>query len=90
MHASAKLGHGIFEPLRELVIRQNRKRRFCHEEEVFRGADRWSSEAGRGWSAGGRVDPQGGDQRADILPVEGAAHRLEVDQVRQSSLMTAL
>ena len=32
-------------------------------------------EAGRGGSAGGRADPQGRYQRADILPVEEAAHR---------------
>jgi hypothetical protein len=77
------MGPGIFEPLRELGIRQNRKSRFCHEVEVFRGADRWSFEAGRGWSAGGRVDPQGGISEQTFYRWKKQHIGREVDQLRQ-------
>jgi len=40
------------------------------EGAVFRGADRGSTEAGGGRGASCRAHPQGGDQRADVLPLE--------------------
>ena len=48
----------------------------AHEKAaLFRGTDRWWAEGGRGWSACGRGDAQGQDQRTNILPVKEAVPR---------------
>ena len=47
-----------------------------HEEEVIQsGADSRSVEAGGSRGAGGGGDPEGWDQRAEVLPVEGKVSR---------------
>ena len=53
-------------------LRQNLKGGFADEEEAIRGgADCRSAEASGSGSAGCGANPEGRDQRADVLPVEG-------------------
>ena len=60
-----------FEPLAMLVFGKTEPKEgggICREEEaIFCRADSGVDETGRGWGSGGGADPEGRDQRADLL-----------------------
>ncbi len=63
------------------------RRGFCRKEEAFySGTDRGDSETGRSRGTGEGVSSEGGDFRANVLPVYRWKKQyvgLEIDQVRQ-------